>query len=168
MLRRDADDSGQPVIIIQSHDPHPLRITADRADVRRFDPLDLSKAAHHHDFIIVLDAYNSHDLAISLTGANATDSLATPFLRSVTGRGTGVVGRKTIRMRAKQRAFAIAVFADSQQGCFRIGNHHTDQHVIACQADSLDPRCISTHRPGIRFTEADCHPVGRGDHDLIT
>src|SRR5262249_434089 len=67
----------------------------------------------------------------------------------------------------KIRPLAVALFADRKQRGFRIGHDHADYLAVAGERNALHARRVASHRPGIRFAEADGHAGAGGEDHLV-
>ena len=68
VLAWDPHDSRQFISLIQTHDPHALRVTSDDAEFMDGDPLDFAPRGHHHQLVGITDADDADDLAVTSSG----------------------------------------------------------------------------------------------------
>src|SRR5581483_6133762 len=146
-----------------------------------------------HDVIVVAHGGDPDDRAVAFAGADVAHAFAAAALFAVThGRavfdglvfrsglvdhflsrlfrclfGIGFHGDLARDIGPERCTFAVAVFADRQQVAVRIRDDHADDFVSLLQVDAAHALGVATHRPGLRFVEANGHAVAGAEHDLV-
>src|SRR6185312_13808195 len=147
-------DGDHVLALVDAHQPHALRVTAQRRDALDRDADDLAAVGDEHEVLLVGDEAATHDLAVALGGLDGDDAEAAAALDRVLGdRG----------------ALAVAVLAHGHERGRRVAREGLagDDLVLFAQADALDAARGAAHGAHLLLGEADGAPVARGEQDIV-
>jgi hypothetical protein len=148
----EAGDGRYAFALLETDQPHTLRVPADHANLVHAQPDDLSAARDEHDLVVVGHHPNADDPAGLLGRLHRDDALA-----AATGESVLV----------HLRPLSVPVLGDGEEGGARLHQVEGDDFVPLVELHAPDPVRVAPHQARLVFLEADRLAVPRGEDDLL-
>lgn len=148
----DFGDGDDLISFGQGHDADTLRVSADGTDLAGPRSDDHPLLGDEHDFVVVSDARDGDDVAVTFGGFDVDEPFAAAILGAVL---------------FEEGSLAVAVLTDGEEGSLGIDYDTADDFIAFGEVDSLNALRVSAHLSGLGFAEPDGHPFLGGQDDVV-